>query len=457
MFELNELKVYSILFKGELRAQGLLTKNKILMCMNLIFYVIFVCFLYKFGLITSQNFMMDSSSYKSTVYSGSIGILFTLILFYNAISIKELSNSFSLAESLYLRIIGSNIKQKNILLFNMSLFRTSVVTLFLFSPIIVALIYNDVLNLMVFISIPTFIFLVSCVSFLLNLEYPKLMVSSLFPALIIIFMIIFMSITFINYQVTILNVAFIALQKIFLFIIGEYSIWAYLVVNIILLLGLFFRITRQDTQFENNKISIKHTLLKSSIRKESKILSLLFIYAQSFNKILFITILALNFAYLLIVYLQGVYFDSVPTISILFLTLLYLGLFSEINNKLEENDFVYLNRLPVKFFTTIVVKLIYMLIVVTPTVYIGLILINSLYMTIIYVLNTLLAFLIIEHIHRLKNKLQKGLNLLFVFFVLIVLFILISMLLNNIILATYLFLMVSITILWFLMKLNIQI
>lgn len=425
--------------------------------MNLIFYIIFVFFLYKFGLITSQNFIFDSSSYKSTVYSGSIGVLFTLILFYNAISIKELSNSFSLAESHYLRTIGSNIKQKNKLLFNMSLFRTSVVTLFLFSPIVVALIYNDVLNLKVLISIPTFIFLVSCVSFLLNLEYPKLMVSSLFPALIIVFMIIFMSITFINYQVTILNVVFIALQKIFLFIIGEYSIWVYLVLNLFLLIGLLFRINRPDKQFENNKISIKHTLLKSSIRKKSKVLSLFFIYAQSFNKILFFTILILNFAYLLIVYLQGVYFNSVPTISILFLTLLYLGLFSEINNKLEENDFVYLNRLPVNFTTTIIVKLIYVLIFVTPTVYIGLILINSLNMALIYALNTLLAFLIIEHIHRLKNKMQKGLNLLFVFFVLIVLFILISMLLNNIILATYLFLIVSITILWLLVKLNIQI
>lgn len=442
---MKALKTYSILFKGELRAQGVLPKYKFMAALNCFFYIICAVLLFNFGGEVAASFNADTESYRSVIYSGTIGLAAALILFYNSVSIKELTNSYSQKEAEYMQLLGLGAKRKNMLLFAVSLFRTSVITLFLFSPLVLSFYMNGMLSLNSLLAVLSFVLILSFLSFLVNLEFPKLLVSSILPLLIIAFLGIFLSISLINYEQSFLYMIFSQLQKLFLFLIGDYPTVAYLIVDGLAVLLLTLRVKRNDRQFGQGRERIIHGLLKNSIQKQSRFGVFFVMTAQSLNKVLLLTAVGLSFAFLGVVHVQGLFFNAVPTISLLFQSFFYLIFFSEINNKISEADYSQQNQLPVKKGYRMYIKFTLILLLTGPIVLIGLSLMGLFYMIPIYLIHLLIVFLISEYVHPIENKFKQGLALGFIFCILGALFLVLTVILNNFYTALYIFFFLSIT------------
>ncbi|QHE63305.1 hypothetical protein FHE72_21685 [Rossellomorea vietnamensis] len=405
---MNHFLLLRIYFKGELRAQGMYTKSKIVLAMNLFFYVMFTLFSFNMGRDISDDYMTNPGSYESVIYTGAIMTMFTLILVYNALSIKELFGSYSTEEYHFLFMKGLGPFKQKLLLFGISTFRALIVGLIIGAPMFLAFITEGLFTVKSMAAILLFLTLMSAIGFAVNTFFPSIKVTSLFPTLIIIYVVCFMAITFISYELTVFYRVFSVIQELFHFIKGDDSLLVYTLVFICTSIISITSLNWSNTQKVGMGIPLSAKLLKKGIlSRQPKPVILSLIYLQSFNKLLIVTITGINLCFLLIIHVQNQFLNSVPTVSMLSMYFLYLMFISEVNNKLKGNSYDYFNSLPIRYSLKLVTKYVYLAVIIFPVPFIGLSLLQSFQVIPLFVVNFTIIFLMLEFSMLYKEKIHQ--------------------------------------------------
>jgi hypothetical protein len=374
--------------------------------MNLFFYVMFSLFSFSMGKKISDYYITDPSGYESVIYTGAIMTMFTLILLYNALSIKELFGSYTAEEHHFLFMKGLDSFRQNLLLFGVSSFRALIVGIVIGTPMFLAFILEGLFTVKSLAAILLFLMLLSSIGFSVNKFFPSIKVTSLFPTLIIIYLVCFMAITFISYELTVFDRSFSVIQGLFHFIKGDNSLVVYVLAFIgTLLISMAGIYTSEDKQ---QGTPYSATILKKAIiSQRPKSIILLLIYLQSLNKLLIVTIMGINLLFLLIIQVQNQFLNAVPTVSMLSMYFLYLMIISEVNNKLKGESHNYLDVLPIRYSLKLLTKYVYLAIIIFPFTFIGLFFLNSYQIIPLYIVNFTIIFLLLEFTALYKEKIHQ--------------------------------------------------
>lgn len=454
---MNQFTLLRIYFKGELRAQGVYTTSPVGLGLNVFFYIMFGLFSFNMGRTISDYYNADPSSYESIVYTGSVMTIFTLILVYNALSIKELFGSYTTEEHHFLFMKGLHSYKQDFLLFGVSAFRALIVGIVIGSPMFIAFLIEGIFTFKSLASILLFLIFLSSVGYFINKFFPSIKVTSLFPALIILYLVCFMAITFVSYQLTAVAAAFTVVQGLFTFIKGDYSFIIYLIVFILTFLISMFSIYASDLKQRVVHIPFQTKWLKKAIAdNRPRPVILLLLYIQSLNPLLIFTTICINLLFLLIVQLQNQYLNGVPTISILSMYFLYLMVISEINNKLKNKSVTYLDVLPIPYTMKISTKFLYLALLIFPVPLAGLLIMNSYEVIPLYLSNFFIVYLALEFTGLYKEKIHQLAALILVSMMLFGLFIVSSILSGSLMVTFTLYITGALASLFLLLYLKIR-